>query len=126
MMPELQGRFPIRVELEALTEDDFFRILTEPESSLTRQYRELLLTEGLEIEFTEGAVRELARIAVEVNSTTENIGARRLATLAERVLEEVSFEAPEMSGVQLKIDTSYVKQALDKIVEDKDLSRYVL
>ena len=126
MIPELQGRFPIRVELSALTEDDFVRILTEPEASLTRQYRELLLTEGLEIEFTDDAVREIARIAVEVNSTTENIGARRLATLAERVLDEVSFEAPDMAGVHLKIDRSYVQKALAEIVKDKDLSRYVL
>ena len=126
MIPELQGRFPIRVELEALGEDDFVRILTEPEASLTRQYRELLRTEGLEIEFTDDAVRELARIAVEVNSTTENIGARRLFTLAERVLEEVSFEAPDMAGVHLKVDKSYVQNALAEIVEDKDLSRYVL
>ena len=126
MIPELQGRFPIRVELEALTENDFVRILTEPESSLTRQYRELLSTEGLSIEFTDDAVAELARIAVEVNSQTENIGARRLATLTEKVLEEVSFEAPEMGGVHLKVDASYVRNALEEIVEDHDLSRYVL
>jgi ATP-dependent HslUV protease ATP-binding subunit HslU len=126
MIPELQGRFPIRVELDALTEEDFVRILTEPESSLTRQYRELLSTEGLEIEFTGDAVSELARIAVEVNSRTENIGARRLATITERVLEEVSFEAPSMAGVHLSIDASYVRRALQGIVEDQDLSRYVL
>ncbi|MEE2776105.1 MAG: ATP-dependent protease ATPase subunit HslU [Acidobacteriota bacterium] len=126
MIPELQGRFPIRVELTALSEEDFVRILTEPESSLTRQYRELLSTEGLEIEFTDDAVAELARIAVEVNSSTENIGARRLATLTERVLEDVSFEAPEMGGVHLKVDGSYVRKALDEILEDQDLSRYVL
>ena len=126
MIPELQGRFPIRVELDALGEDEFVRILTEPESSLTLQYRELLSTEGVELEFTEDAVRELARIAVEVNSTTENIGARRLATLAERVLEEVSFEAPDMAGVHLEVDAVYVRKALAEIVEDKDLSRYVL
>ena len=126
MIPELQGRFPIRVELDALTEEDFVRILTEPEGSLTRQYRELLRTEGLEIEFTADAVRELARIAVEVNSRTENIGARRLATITERVLEEVSFEAPSMAGVHLSIDAGYVRRALQGIVEDQDLSRYVL
>jgi ATP-dependent HslUV protease ATP-binding subunit HslU len=126
MIPELQGRFPIRVELDALTEEDFVRILTEPESSLTRQYRELLSTEGLSIEFTDDAVSELARIAVEVNSRTENIGARRLATITERVLEEVSFEAPSMAGVHLAIDASYVRRALSGIVEDQDLSRYVL
>jgi ATP-dependent HslUV protease ATP-binding subunit HslU len=126
MIPELQGRFPIRVELDALTEEDFVRILTEPEGSLTRQYRELLSTEGLAIEFTADAVTELARIAVEVNSRTENIGARRLATITERVLEEVSFEAPSMAGVHLSIDASYVRRALQGIVEDQDLSRYVL
>ncbi len=126
MIPELQGRFPIRVELEALTEDDFVRILTEPESSLTRQYRELLSTEGLEIEFSDDAVREIASMAVKVNSTTENIGARRLSTLCERVLDEVSFEAPDMEGVRLKVDASYVKKALQDIVDDQDLSRYVL
>jgi ATP-dependent HslUV protease ATP-binding subunit HslU len=126
MIPELQGRFPIRVELQALTEEDFVRILTEPESSLTRQYRELLSTEGLSVEFTDDAVSELARIAVEVNTSTENIGARRLATLMEKVLEEVSFEAPEMAGVHLQVDASYVRNALEAIVEDQDLSRYVL
>jgi ATP-dependent HslUV protease ATP-binding subunit HslU len=126
MIPELQGRFPIRVELDALTEQDFVRILTEPESSLTRQYRELLSTEGLDVEFTADAVSELARIAVEVNSRTENIGARRLATITERVLEEVSFEAPSMAGVRLEIDAGYVRRALAGIVEDQDLSRYVL
>ena len=126
MIPELQGRFPIRVELDSLSEDDFVRILTEPESSLTRQYRELLLTEGVEIEFTDDAVQEIARIAVEVNSTTENIGARRLATLCERVLEEISFEAPDLAGVRIKIDEGYVKKALVEIVADTDLSRYVL
>jgi ATP-dependent HslUV protease ATP-binding subunit HslU len=126
MIPELQGRFPIRVELDALTEEDFVRILTEPQGSLTRQYRELLSTEGLSIEFTEDAVRELARIAVEVNARTENIGARRLATITERVLEEVSFEAPSMAGMHLDIDAGYVRRALAGIVEDQDLSRYVL
>ena len=126
MIPELQGRFPIRVELNALTEADFVRILTEPESALTKQYVQLLSTEKLEIEFTDDAVAEMARIAVVVNSTTENIGARRLATLAERVLEEVSFEAPDMAGVHLRIDKSYVEKALADIVEDEDLSRYVL
>jgi ATP-dependent HslUV protease ATP-binding subunit HslU len=126
LIPELQGRFPIRVELAALGEEDFVRILTEPEGSLTRQYRELLSTEGLAIDFTDDAVRELARIAVEVNSRTENIGARRLATITERVLEEVSFEAPSMAGVHLDIDAGYVRRALAGIVEDQDLSRYVL
>jgi ATP-dependent HslUV protease ATP-binding subunit HslU len=126
MIPELQGRFPIRVELEALTEADFVRILTEPDNSLTRQYRELLATEGVALEFTDDAVARLARLAVEVNSSTENIGARRLATLIERVLEEVSFEAPDMSGVAVRIDAAYVDRALAGIVENRDLSRYVL
>ncbi len=126
MIPELQGRFPIRVELEALTEADFVRILTEPESALTKQYVQLLSTEKLEIEFTDDAIAEMARVAVVVNSTTENIGARRLATLAEKVLEEVSFEAPDMAGVHLRIDKSYVEKALGDIVADEDLSRYVL
>ena len=126
LIPELQGRFPIRVELNALSEDDFIRILTEPKNALTRQYSALLGTEGLEIEFTDDAIKEIARLAVEVNSTTENIGARRLATLLERVLDEVSFEAPDMEGVQVIIDESYVRRALIDIVKDQDLTRYVL
>ena len=126
MIPELQGRFPIRVELEPLTEQDFVRILTEPDNSLTRQYRELLGTEGVTIDFTDDAVARLARLAVEVNSGTENIGARRLATLMERLLEEVSFEAPDMAGVSVHIDAGYVDRALAGIVENRDLSRYIL
>ena len=126
LIPELQGRFPIRVELNALSEDDFIRILTEPRNALTKQYSALLGTEGLEIEFTDNAIKEVARLAVEVNSTTENIGARRLATLLERVLDEVSFEAPDMEGVQVTIDEGYVRRALVDIVKDQDLTRYVL
>ncbi len=126
LIPELQGRLPIRVELNALGEEDFVRILREPENALTKQYAALLGTEGLAIEFTDDAVAELARLAVEVNSKTENIGARRLATLLERVLEEVSFEAPDMRGVSLRIDAGYVRKALAEIVKDQDLSRYVL
>jgi ATP-dependent HslUV protease ATP-binding subunit HslU len=126
LIPELQGRFPIRVELEALTEADLVRILIEPRASLCTQYRALLATEGVELEFTPEAVREIARLAVEVNRTTENIGARRLATLLERLLEEVSFEAPHMHGVQLTVDAAYVRRALAGIVENHDLSRYVL
>ncbi len=126
MIPELQGRFPIRVELDALTEDDFVAILTEPKSALTRQYRDLLATEDVSIEFTPEAIREIARMAALVNTQTENIGARRLATLVERILEEVSFEAPDMAGVTLTIDVPYVREALAGLVEDKDLSRYVL
>ncbi|HEV8630532.1 MAG TPA: ATP-dependent protease ATPase subunit HslU [Thermoanaerobaculia bacterium] len=126
LIPELQGRFPIRVALEPLTRDDFVRILTEPQNALTKQYQALLATEGVSIEFTGDAVEELARLAVEVNSRTENIGARRLSTLMEKLLEEVSFEAPHMEGVQLSIDGGYVRRALADIVEDQDLSRYVL
>jgi ATP-dependent HslUV protease ATP-binding subunit HslU len=126
LIPELQGRFPIRVELDALTEQDFVRILTEPETALTKQYSALLSTEGVQLEFTPDAVAELARLCVEVNSTTENIGARRLSTLMERLLDEVSFEAPDMSGVPVKVDGEYVRRVLSGIVQDQDLSRYVL
>ncbi|HEV8240235.1 MAG TPA: ATP-dependent protease ATPase subunit HslU [Thermoanaerobaculia bacterium] len=126
LIPELQGRFPIRVELEPLGKDDFVRILTEPQNALTKQYQALLATEGVGLEFTPEAVDEIARLAVEVNSRTENIGARRLSTLMEKLLEEVSFEAPHMEGVQLTVDGAYVRRALQDIVEDQDLSRYVL
>ncbi len=126
LIPELQGRFPIRVELEPLGKDDFVRILTEPQNALTKQYQALLATEGVGLEFTADAVDEIARLAVEVNSRTENIGARRLSTLMEKLLEEVSFEAPHMDGVQLTVDGAYVRRALQGIVEDQDLSRYVL
>jgi ATP-dependent HslUV protease ATP-binding subunit HslU len=126
LIPELQGRFPIRVELDPLTEADFVRILSEPETALTKQYRALLSTEGLSVTFTADAIAEIARLAVEVNSSTENIGARRLATLMERLLEEVSFEAPDMRGVELTVDAAYVQGALADIVKDRDLSRYVL
>ena len=126
LIPELQGRFPIRVELQALSEDDFIRILTEPKNALTKQYSALLGTEGLSVEFAEDAIHEIASLAVEVNSITENIGARRLATLLERVLDEVSFEAPDMDGVNVVIDASYVQRALADIVKDQDLTRYVL
>ena len=126
LIPELQGRFPIRVELNALTEEDLVRILTEPETAITKQYAALLGTEGLEVDFRPDAVSEIARLAVEVNSRTENIGARRLATLLERVLEEISFEAPDMKGVHVTIDAPYVRRAVADIVQDHDLSRYVL
>ena len=126
LIPELQGRFPIRVELEPLTEADFVRILVEPENALTKQYASLLATEGVTLRFGDDAIAALARLAVEVNSTTENIGARRLATLLERLLEEVSFEAPDMQGVELSIDEGYVRRALADIVQNQDLSRYVL
>ena len=126
LMPELQGRFPIRVELNDLTEDDFVRILTEPTNSLTRQYAALLETEGVKLEFAEDGVRELARIATKVNETTVNIGARRLYTILEHLLEELSFEAPDMSSGSVTINEGYVKERLGKIVEDEDLSRYIL
>ncbi len=126
LIPELQGRFPIRVELQALTAEDFARILTEPENALTKQYSALLATEGVELSFSDDAIAALADLAVDVNTRTENIGARRLATVLERLLEDVSFEAPDMQGVQLEIDRAYVDKALSDIVEDQDLSRYVL
>ncbi len=126
MIPELQGRFPIRVELGALGEAEFVRILTEPDSALTTQYSALLGAEGLDLSFGEDAVKEIARLAVQVNSQTENIGARRLATLMERLLDEVSFEAPDMEGVALKVDAGYVTRTLADVVENRDLSRYVL
>jgi ATP-dependent HslUV protease ATP-binding subunit HslU len=126
LIPELQGRFPIRVELDALSEQDFVRILTEPETALTKQYSALLSTEGVQLVWTDDAVREIARLAVEVNSSTENIGARRLSTLLERLLDEVSFEAPVMAGVTVSVDAAYVDRALVGIVMDLDLSRYVL
>ena len=126
LMPELQGRFPIRVELNDLTEDDFVRILTEPTNSLTRQYAALLETEGVKLEFAEDGVRELAKIATRVNETTVNIGARRLYTILEHLLEELSFEAPDMSTGAVTINAGYVTERLGKIVEDEDLSRYIL
>ncbi len=126
LIPELQGRFPIRVELGALGKEEFVRILTEPEASLTKQYTALLETEDVILEFTEDAVEELAELAVEVNSQTENIGARRLATLMEKLLEQISFEAPERSGETIVVDGKYVRETLADIVKDTDLSRYVL
>ncbi len=126
LMPELQGRFPIRVELNDLTEDDFVRILTEPKNSLTRQYAALLETEDVKLEFSDDGVRELARIATKVNETTVNIGARRLYTILEHLLEELSFEAPDMSTGSVTINANYVTERLGKIVEDEDLSRYIL
>jgi ATP-dependent HslUV protease ATP-binding subunit HslU len=126
LIPELQGRLPIRVELESLNEDDFRRILTEPRSALTKQYAALLATEGLSITFTDDAVRELARIAVDVNTRTENIGARRLQTVMERLLDELSFDAPDTPDKSVTIDAAFVKQRLDDVAGDEDLSRYIL
>jgi ATP-dependent HslUV protease ATP-binding subunit HslU len=126
LIPELQGRFPIRVELESLTEDDFVRILREPKNALTVQYTALLGTEGVTLTFSEDAVREVARFAAIVNEKTENIGARRLHTILERLLDELSFEASDMRGQQITIDAAYVQRVLAETVKDEDLSRYVL
>ena len=126
LIPELQGRLPIRVELTALGKEEFVRILTEPEASLTKQYVALLATEEVLLSFKPEAVEEVAQLAVEVNSRTENIGARRLATLMEKLLEEISFEAPEMPGQAIEVDAAYVQRALSDIAKDEDLSRYVL
>jgi ATP-dependent HslUV protease ATP-binding subunit HslU len=126
LIPELQGRFPIRVELQSLTMDDFIRILTEPKSSLVKQYTALLETEGVKLEFTPESLEEVARFAFRVNEGTENIGARRLHTIMERVLDEISFEAPEKKGQQITVDADYVGKMLSDIVKDQDLSRYIL
>jgi len=126
LIPELQGRFPIRVELQSLTMEDFVRILTEPKLSLVKQSTALLETEGLKLEFTEEALGEIARFAFRVNEGTENIGARRLHTILERVLDEISFNAPEMKGTDVKVDGDYVRKMLADIVKDQDLSRYIL
>jgi ATP-dependent HslUV protease ATP-binding subunit HslU len=126
MIPELQGRFPIRVELQALGEEDLVRILTEPQTALVKQYRELLGTEGVGLHFTEDAIREIARLAAQVNDQTENIGARRLATILETVLDEVSFEAGGTSPFEVTIDSAYVHRRLDPVVKDQDLSRFIL
>jgi ATP-dependent HslUV protease ATP-binding subunit HslU len=126
LIPELQGRFPIRVELEPLTRDDFVRILTEPENALIRQYVELLRTERVSLRFLPEAVAAIAEIAMQVNASTENIGARRLYTIMERLLDEISFDAPDMPGKELTIDAEYVRQRLADVVRDQDLSRYIL
>ncbi len=126
LIPELQGRFPIRVELDPLDRDDLLRILTEPENSLVRQYTALLRTEGVEVEFTDDAVAAVAEYAALVNDRTENIGARRLHTVMERVVEELSFTAPERSGESVTIDADYVRAELDDLVADEDLSKYIL
>ncbi len=126
LIPELQGRFPIRVELNSLTTDDFLRILTEPENALTKQYQELLKTEGIDLEFTEDALREIAEMASLVNSKAENIGARRLHTILSTLLEDLLFEAPEMKAKHVVIDGQFVRDKLNDIVEDEDLSKYIL
>jgi ATP-dependent HslUV protease ATP-binding subunit HslU len=126
LIPELQGRFPIRVELQALTSADFVRILTEPDSSLTEQYSALLDTEGVTVSFSADGVRRIAEVAFQVNQSTENIGARRLHTVMERLLETISFEASDKSGLDLVVDCAYVDQQLGKLVIDEDLTRYIL
>jgi len=126
LIPELQGRLPIRVELRALNADDFTRILTEPRASLTEQYAALMETEGVALRFTDDAVRRIAEIAFRVNETTENIGARRLHTVMERLLDRISFDAPDRSGQPVEVDAAYVDEHLDSLAGDEDLSRYIL
>ena len=126
LIPELQGRFPLRVELDALSQDDLLRILTEPENSLVRQYTALMATEGVTLEFTNAALAAMAELAATVNERAENIGARRLHTMIEKVLETLSFEAPERSGETLTIDEDYVREVLADVVADDDLSKYIL
>ena len=126
LIPELQGRLPIRVELEALKEEDLARILTEPKASLSEQYQALLATEGVTIEFTKDGIDKIAKSAWHVNETTENIGARRLHTLMERIMDELSYEASDRQGESIIIDETYVANALDEVIENEDLSRYIL
>jgi ATP-dependent HslUV protease ATP-binding subunit HslU len=126
LIPELQGRFPIRVELDALGKDEFVRILTEPYNALIKQYTALLFTEDVSLFFTGDSVEEIADIAARVNEKTENIGARRLHTVLEKLLEDISFEAPERKNGTLEIDRGYVREKLNDIVKDEDLSRYIL
>ncbi len=126
LIPELQGRLPIRVELSALNAEDFERILTEPDAALTVQYKALMNTEGLKLDFTEDGVKRIAQSAFDVNESAENIGARRLHTIMERLLEEISFSAPDKSGESITIDAEYVNNSLSELVKDEDLSRYIL
>jgi len=126
LIPELQGRFPIRVELNSLDENDFYRILTEPTNALIKQYRELMKTESIELDFSEESIREMAKIAKMVNDRTENIGARRLHTILEKLLEELSFTAPELTEKQINISAEEVRKRLSEISQDEDLSRYIL
>ena len=126
LIPELQGRLPIRVELSALTAEDFERILTEPSASLTEQYKALMATEGVNIEFTQDAIKKIAEAAFRVNEKTENIGARRLHTVMERLMDKISFNASDMNGQTVNIDAAYVSEALGEVVENEDLSRFIL
>ena len=126
LIPELQGRLPIRVELSALTAEDFERILTEPNASLTEQYKALMATEGVSIEFTQDAIKKIAEAAFRVNEKTENIGARRLHTVMERLMDKISFDASDMNGQTVNIDEAYVSEALGEVIENEDLSRFIL
>ena len=126
LIPELQGRFPIRVELKSLSTEDFVRILSEPKNALVKQYTALMETEGIRLTFTPDAIEQIARLAAQVNDTTENIGARRLHTIMEKLLEEISFAGPDLKKKSVRIDAGYVKQQLAEIVKDQDLSRYIL
>ena len=126
LIPELQGRFPIRVELESLSGDDFVRILTQPENALTKQYIALLATEGVKISYDEGAVAEIARLAAVVNDRSQNIGARRLHTVMERLLDELSFEASDIGPQEIRITAAYVQEKLADVIQNEDLSKYIL
>jgi ATP-dependent HslUV protease ATP-binding subunit HslU len=126
LLPELQGRLPIRVELRALTEEDFVRILTEPEASLIKQYTALMATEGVTLNFSEDAIAEIAKISAQVNGSIENIGARRLHTVMERLLDEISFTATDRDGETVEIDAEYVKSTVGELAKDQDLSKFIL
>lgn len=126
LIPELQGRFPIRVELDSLNSEDFMKILKEPKNSLIKQYTAMLKTENINLRFTDGAIKEVSNIAFKVNTKMENIGARRLHTILEKLLEDLSFNAPELKDDEVVVDAKYVKKYLNDIVEDQDLSKYVL
>ena len=126
LIPELQGRFPIRVELDSLSKDEFIRILTEPKNALTKQYKALIGTEGVDIDFTKDSIEEIAQIAENLNSTSENIGARRLHTIIEKVMEDISYEASDVGDGKVKIDRNYVREKVKDIAEDTDLSKYIL
>jgi ATP-dependent HslUV protease ATP-binding subunit HslU len=126
LIPELQGRFPLREELTSLHKEEFYRILTEPKNALTVQYKALLKTEGVEVDFTKEALEEISAMAEKINEEAENIGARRLYTIMEKILAELSFEAPDQSGRTVVIDREYVVKQLGQVIEDRDLSRYIL
>jgi len=126
LIPELQGRFPIRVELESLGKEEFIRILTEPQNALIKQYKALMETEGIELIFKDDGIAEIAEIATIVNERTENIGARRLYTIMEKLLDELSFDAPDLEKKKFTIDAQYVIEKLDSLAKDEDLSRYIL